>query len=87
MHAGQIEMVERLRASGDAFLDTVADEIERMARMVRHASNKGITFPADTLPRVAVAEIIVVCPICQTKWEFGGHDDCPTCSLPPQGLN
>lgn len=87
MHAGQIEMVERLRALGDAFFDAVADEIERMAQMVRHASNEGVTFPPGTLPRVAGAETIVECPVCKTSWQFDNHDDCPTCGLTPQGLN
>ncbi len=87
MHAGQIEMVERLRASGDAFLDTVADEIERLARMVRHATVEGVTFPPDTLPRVAGAETIVVCPVCKTEWKFSNRDNCPACGLMPQGVN
>ena len=87
MHAGQIEMVERLRALGDPFLRMVADELERMARMIRHASDQGVTFPPDTLPRVAGAETIVICPVCKTEWKCDDHDNCPTCKLPPQGRN
>ncbi len=87
MHAGQIEMVERLRAQGDTFLNTVAYEIERMARMIRHASDQGVTFPPDTLPRVAGAETVVVCPACSTEWKFSERDNCPTCGLMPQGVN
>jgi rubrerythrin len=64
------------------------DEIERLTKMVRHAAaTEGVTFPADTLPRVAGAETIVVCPVCKTEWKFDNHDSCPACGLPPQGVN
>jgi rubrerythrin len=55
--------------------------------MVRHAATEGVTFPADTLPRVAGAEIVVVCPACATEWKPDSHDRCPTCGLMPQGMN
>ncbi len=87
MHAGQIEMIERLRALGGEFFRSVADEIERLAKMIRHASDEGVTFPPDTLPRVAGAEVIVACPVCKTDWNFDSHGKCPTCGLIPQGLN
>ncbi len=63
------------------------DEIERLTKMVRYASDKGVTFPPETLPRVAGAETIVECPICKTAWTFDNHDNCPTCGLMPQGVN
>ncbi len=62
-------------------------EIERLTAMVRHAATEGVTFPPDTLSRVAGAEVIVVCPACAAEWKADNHDACPSCGLIPQGLN
>jgi rubrerythrin len=64
-----------------------ASEIERLDRMVAHASAVGVTFPPDTLPKSPGAAVMVECPVCNTVWEADNHDRCPTCALPPQGLN
>ncbi len=80
----------RKRAKWDEDAAAIAwaqDEIERLTKMVRHAATEGVTFPADTLPRVAGAEIVVVCPACATEWKPDSHDRCPTCGLMPQGMN
>ena len=39
-----------------------ADELERLEKMVRHASDQGVTFPPDTLPSVRAA-VVVIDPI------------------------
>ena len=62
---------ERNQAAGDAGANydggtpeqmlewKAADEIERLEKMVRYASDKGVTFPPDTLPTVRAAVIVV----------------------------
>ena len=54
--------VERLKDALQKIVrtdDGAADEIERLEKMVRYASDKGVTFPPDTLPKVRAAVIVV----------------------------
>jgi len=61
------ELSERIRRNMTPNLDgwmrrlmsEAADELERLERMVRHASDQGVTFPPDTLPSVRAAVVLV----------------------------
>ena len=42
-------------------------------------SDDNETLPPEMLPRVSGAEVIIVCPSCETQWKPDEDEKCPKC--------